>query len=151
MSCLKQRSGYSSKQAQGQTFSDTVEKLKKGKPQPLSNRLQPLSPFLDADGLLRVGGRLSQSHKAYHSRHPVILHGKNHLTSLIVQIEHKRLCHAGPKLSLGSLQDLYHIVSARRAVRKLTRQSIVCQCTSQDYYSPYGPAPSGTCTFNPFQ
>ena len=62
------------KQAQGQTFLDTVEKLKKGKPLPLSNPLQPLNPFLDADGLLRVAGRLSQSHKAYHSRHPVILH-----------------------------------------------------------------------------
>ena len=62
------------KQAQTQTFSDAVEKLKKGKPLPLSNPLQPLNPFLDADGLLRVGGRLSQSHKAYHSRHPVILH-----------------------------------------------------------------------------
>ena len=44
------------KQAQGQTFSDTLEKLKKGKPLPLSNPLQPLNPFLDADGLLRVGG-----------------------------------------------------------------------------------------------
>ena len=118
------------KQAQGQSFSDTVEKLKKGKPLPLSNPLQPLNPFLDADGLLRVGGRLSQSHKAYHSRHPVILHGKHHLTSLIIQSEHKRLCHSGPKLTLGSLQDLYHIVGARRAVRKLTRQCIVCQRTS---------------------
>lgn len=118
------------KQAQGQTFSETVEKLKKGKSLPLSNALQPLSPFLDADGLLRVGGRLSQSHKAYHSRHPVILHGKHPLTSPIIQKEHKRLCHAGPKLTPGSVQDLYHIVSARRAVRKLTRQCIVCQRTS---------------------
>ena len=64
------------KQAQGQSFSDTVEKLKKGKALPLPNPLQPLNPFLDADGLLRVGERLSHSHKAYHSRHPVILHGK---------------------------------------------------------------------------
>ena len=118
------------KQAQGQTFLDTVEKLKKGKPLPLSNPLQPLNPFLDADGLLRVGGRLSQSHKAYHSSHPVIFHGKHHLISLIMQSEHKSLCHAGPKITLKSLQDLYHIVGARRAVRKLTRQCIVCQRTS---------------------
>ena len=39
------------KQAQGQTFSETVEKLKKGKPLPLSNPLQFLNPFLDTDGL----------------------------------------------------------------------------------------------------
>lgn len=96
----------------------------------LCNPLQSLNHFLDVDGLLRGSGRLSQSHKAYHSRQPEILHGKYHLTSLIRQSEHKRLCHAGPKLSLGSLQDLYHIVSARRAVRKSTRQCIVCQRTS---------------------
>ena len=85
-----------------------------------------MSLFLDADGLLRVGRRLSQSRKAYHSSHPVILHGKQHLTSLITQSEHKRLCHTGPKITLGSLQDLYHIFGAHRAVR----QCILCQRTS---------------------
>ena len=108
-------------------FPETVEVLRKGKPLPLSNSLQPLNPFLDADGLLRVGGRLSQSLKDYNSRHPLILHGKRHLTSLIIESEHKRLCHAGPKLTLGSPQDLDHIVSARRAVRKCTRQCVTCQ------------------------
>ena len=139
------------KQAQNQTFSETVEKLKKGKPLPLSNPLQSLSPFLDADGLLTVGGRLSQSHKAYHSRHSVILHGKHHLTSPIIQSEHKRLCHAGPKLTPGSLQDLYHIVSARRVVRNLNASALCVSVHPEDYYSTYGPAPSGTCTSNLFQ
>ena len=118
------------KQAQAQMFPDTIETLKKGKPLLLSKLLQPLNPFLDADGLLRVGGRLSQSQKAYQSRHPLILHGKHHVVSLIIQSEHKRLCHAGPKLTLGSLQDLYHIVGARRAVRKWTHQCVVCQRAS---------------------
>ena len=76
------------------------------------------------ENILRVGGRLSQSLKDYNSRHPLILHGKHHFTSLIIESEHKRLCHAGPKLTLGSLQDLYHIVGARRAVHKCTRQCI---------------------------
>ena len=111
-------------------FPDTVETLKKEKRLPLANSLQHLNPFLDADGLLRVGGRLSQSQKDYQARHPVILHGKHHLASLIIRSEHERLCHAGPKLTLGSLQDLHHIVGARRAVRKCTRQCITCQRAS---------------------
>lgn len=118
------------KQVQAKMFPDAVETLKQGKPLPLSNSLRPINPFLDADGLLRVGGRLSQSHKAYQSHHPLILHGKHHLTSLIIQSEHRRLCHAGHKLTLGSLQDLNHIVGARRAVRKWTRQCVVCQRAS---------------------
>lgn len=118
------------KQAQAKMFPDAVETLQKKKPLPLSHSLQPLNPFLDADGLLRVGGRLSQSQKDYHSCHPLILHGRHHLMSLIIQSEHKRLCHAGPKLTLGSLQDLYHIVGARRAVRKCTHQCVTCQHAS---------------------
>ena len=47
------------KQAQAKMFPETVDALRKGKPLPLSNSLQPLNPFLDADGLLRVSGRLS--------------------------------------------------------------------------------------------
>jgi len=118
------------KQAQAKMVPEKVEALRKGKPLPFSNSLQPLNPFLDADGLLRGGGRLSQSLKDYSSRHPLILHGKHHLTSLIIESEHKRLCHGGPKLTLGSLQDLYHIVGVRRVVRKCTRQCVTCQRTS---------------------
>lgn len=78
------------KQAQPKMFPEALYALQKGKPWPLplSNSLQPLNPFLDADGLLR---RLSQRAKNYHSRHPLILHGKYHLTSLIVEIEHKQM------------------------------------------------------------
>ena len=63
------------KYSQAEMFPDAVETLRKGKQFPLSNSLQPLNPFLGADGLLRVGGRLSQPLKDYHSRHPVILYG----------------------------------------------------------------------------
>lgn len=47
------------------------------------------------------------------------------MESTIIHSEHKRLCHAGPKLTLGSLQDLYHIVGALRAVH--THQCVTCQ------------------------
>ena len=91
------------KQAQAQMFPNTVKLLRKKNPLPLSDPLQSLNAFLDKDGLLRVGGRLSQSMKNYESQHPLILHGKHYLSTLIVQSEYKRLCHAGPKLTLGSL------------------------------------------------
>ena len=130
VSKLSKAKTWLSKQAQVQMFPETVETLQKGKPLPLSNSLCPLNLFLDADGLLRVGGHLSQSQKDYQSRHPIILHGKHHLASLIIRSEHEHLCHAGPKLTLGSLQGLYHIVSARSTIHKCTRQCIMCQRAS---------------------
>jgi hypothetical protein len=118
------------KQAQAQMFPNTVKLLRKKTALPLSDPLQSLNVFLDKDGLLRVGGRLSQSMKDYESQHPLILHGKHYLSTLIVQSEHKRLCHAGPKLTLGSIQDTYHIIIARRVVRKLIRECVVCKRAS---------------------
>ena len=118
------------KQVQAQHFSDAVETLRKRKPLSLSNPLQPLNAFLDTQELLRVGGRLSKLSKGYESRHPLILHGKHYLVTLIIQSEHKRLCHAGPKLTLGSLQDLYHIIGVRRVIRKWIRRCMVCQRAS---------------------
>ena len=118
------------KEAQAQMFPNAVKSLRKKKLLPSSDPLQSLNAFLDNDGLLRVGGRLSQSMKDYESCHPLILHGKHHLSTLIIQSEHKRLCHAGPKLTLGSLQDLYHIIGARRVVRKLIHDCVVCKRAS---------------------
>ena len=62
-----------------------------------------LHPFIDSDGVLRVGGRKRNSHLAYPQMHPIILHGKQVLTRLIIRSEHLRLLHAGPTLVFPSL------------------------------------------------
>ena len=119
------------KKVQSEMFSEVIAVPKKGKQLSNKHYLKPLNPFLDSEGLLRVGGRLSQSQLEFDSRHPLILHGKHRLTTLlIVEHEHKRLCHAGPKLVLGTLQQRYHIISARRIVRKCTRECVICRCSS---------------------
>ena len=49
------------KVAQFTSFHDEISHLKKGKSIPGNPRLATLSPFIDENGLLRVGGRLSNS------------------------------------------------------------------------------------------
>ena len=115
------------KKVQSEMFSEVIAVLKKGKQLSNKHYLKPLNPFLDSEGLLRVGGRLSQSQLEFDSRHPLILHGKHRLTTLLVEHEHKR---SGPKLVLGTLQQRYHIISARRIVRKCTRECVICRRTS---------------------
>ncbi|XP_063994277.1 uncharacterized protein LOC135171578 [Diachasmimorpha longicaudata] len=57
------------------------------KPAALS-KLVKLSPFLDKDGLLRVGGRLTNAHIPYSQRHPLILPCKHPVTDHIIRNEH---------------------------------------------------------------
>jgi len=47
-------------------------------------QLQPLHPFLDKEGYLRVGGRLQHSHLPYDSKHQLILLPVHHITELII-------------------------------------------------------------------
>ena len=67
---------------------------------------------------------------SYSKRHPVILHGKHHLTHIIVQAEHVRLLHAGPTLLTASLCRRYHIVGCQRAVHSITHGCITCRHVS---------------------
>ena len=111
--------------AQQQAFKEEIAILKEGKE--LGNKLLPLRPFLDQDGLLRVGGRLGLSELPYTKRHPLVLPGKHQLTKLIIRNEHLRLLHAGPTLVMASLAQRFHVIRARRAVRAITRNCVTCQ------------------------
>lgn len=84
-----------------------------------------LSPFLDSEGLLRVGGRLQNSPLPYHTKHPIIL--KTHpLVLSIVRDAHLRNYHAGNQLTLCTLRHEYWILRSRQIVRSVINQCIAC-------------------------
>ena len=108
-------------------FSAEIGALKSSKSLPRSSPLISLNIFLDADGLLRVGGRQQNSRLSYDRRHPIILHWKHPVTKLLIHTEHLRLLHAGPLLISGSLGRRYHIVGGRRAIHSVSRRCVICR------------------------
>ena len=111
-------------------FSSEIATLNKKQLLDTSSPLISLHPFLDSSVLLRVGGRQRRSQNSYESKHPLILHGKHPLTSLIIRTEHLRLLHAGPTLLSASLSLRYHIVGGRNVVRLITRECVICRRSS---------------------
>lgn len=85
-----------------------------------------LGPFVDAHGVLRVGGRLLNAQLSYDEQHPVILPGKNHVTQMIIRDAHERVFHAGPQSTLCQLQQRFWIVNGRRQVRMLVHKCVTC-------------------------
>ena len=71
-----------------------------------TSSLKTLHPFIDQEGLLRVG-RLQQSTLPYQAMHQMILPPNHHFTKLFVSAEHIRLHHAGPQLLTASLCEKY--------------------------------------------
>ena len=59
-----------------------------------SSPLKALHPFIDKEGLLRVGSRLQQSTLPYQKMHQMILLSNQHFTKLVVSAENIILHHA---------------------------------------------------------
>ena len=108
-------------------FPSEVSLLQAKQPLPNNSCLLSLHPFLDSDGILRVGGRESNAKLAYSQLHPIILHGKHQVSKLIIRSEHLRMLHAGPILVSASLNRRFHIVYLPKTVRSITRQCITCR------------------------
>jgi len=72
-----------------------------------SSSIKTLHPFIDQEGLLRVGGRLQQSILSYQAMHQMILPPDHHFTKLVVSTEHIRLHHAGPQILTATLREKY--------------------------------------------
>ncbi len=95
--------------------------LSQGHPLKSHSCVISLNPFIGKDGLLWVGGLLSNSSLSLSQKHPPILDGKDVLTHLLVCSLHVSLCHCGPSLLLSSACTTAHILGARRLVRDICR------------------------------
>lgn len=91
-----------------------------------SSRLHRLAPFLDQDGLIRVGGRLKHADLAEDVRHPCILPKKHHIVNLFIDFIHLQHLHSGAQLTLSLLAQQVWILSARSVVRFRISQCLTC-------------------------
>ena len=102
-------------------------KILNGDPKALcSVKLQKLSPFLDKDGLLRVGGRLQNASIAYNARHPLLLPYKDKYVRLLVEKYHAVNLHPGPQLLQALISQRYWIVGGRSLYRSVVHKCVHC-------------------------
>lgn len=112
--------------AQAECFKQELKDLKNLKSVPKSSNLVKLNPFLDEQGIIRVGGRLTKSNFTYEKRHPIVLPIKHTLSELITRYEHLRLLHCGPQALLSSLRDRYWPLAGRNLARKVVYNCVQC-------------------------
>lgn len=93
---------------------------------PSSSKLVGLNPFLDKDGVLRVGGRLKNAKLNRDQTNPIILPANSFLINLLVSDAHLRLFHAGVQLTLSHLRRKFWIIGCRRTVSKYIRRCVIC-------------------------
>lgn len=101
--------------------------LKKGKPLPSGSRLQLLAPFIDSNGILRVGGRLADAPDlTYDEKHPMLLPKNHPLTATIFFHYHWRLLHAGPQQLLADVRRKFWPIGGKSIATRTFRECLVC-------------------------
>ena len=70
-----------------------------------SSSIQKLDPFLDSDGLIRVGGRLRNSNLPELEKHPVIIPKGCPLSTLIISHFHNKVTHQGRGMTMSATRS----------------------------------------------
>ncbi|XP_043948595.2 uncharacterized protein LOC122818511 [Drosophila biarmipes] len=90
------------------------------------SKLLSLNPFIDAGGLMRVGGRLHNSQLDFDAKHPMILHKSHHITSAIIDHFHRKFLHAGTQGLLAALRQRFWPIGGRKTVSAVINKCIQC-------------------------
>ena len=115
------------KLSQARSFPKDRQQLLSHKPVLANSKLRALSPYLDKEQLLRVGGRLSNSALTHSQQHPLITSGRDILVTMLFNYLHIRLGHCGPTLLLCAAGTRFHVLGARTLSRDVCRQCITCR------------------------
>lgn len=110
---------------QKQTFADELIRLRDPNHKSKS-KLRVLNPFIDARGILRVGGRLAHADIPYEQKHPILLPRSHRLTELLIDDFHQHHKHPGATTLQSIIQQQYWILASRQIIKSRLRTCIAC-------------------------
>lgn len=91
------------------------------------SKLRKLDPFLDKNGLLRVGGRIAHSSEEYLAQCPIIIPKKSVVAMLIIRHYHELLGHAGKNHVLSEVRNRFWIINGNSMVRQVLNKCVHCR------------------------
>ena len=84
--------------------------------------------FLDANGILRVGGRIRRSSLSYGGKHPIILPRKGHVSELIICHHHRIVEHQDRGITHNEIRSAgYWMIGGSSAVSNHIAQCVKCR------------------------
>ena len=115
------------KAAQQDVFKKELQCLAKGEQIQKQSPLRKLSPFVDEDGLLRVGGRTSSADISFDEKHPLII-PKSHISTLLVRHYHEQVAHQGRHFTEGAVRSAgLWLIGGKRLVSSVIHKCVMCK------------------------
>ena len=91
-------------------------------------KMSNFSPFLDVDGMWRVGGRLKHAFIPFDGKHPLIVTKSSGLARLLVEHFHRQVKHQGRTITHSATRSAgFFIPGARSLVSSVIKSCAICQ------------------------
>ena len=114
------------KLVQQECFHEELKALKKGVTIDKQSFLLSLFPFLDAQNIIRVGGRLQNSDSTWEQCFPIVLSSSHKFSKLLIQYEHVKHFHAGPQLLRSVTRRKFWVICLNRAIQSCIHRCHKC-------------------------
>jgi len=114
------------KVTQSHEFRDLIKTLSCNRNGTIPLSVARLTPFLDTEGIVRVGGRIRNSMSKEDFKFPILLPKSCVLFTLLVRHYHTKHLHAGPQLVSFLLSVRFWILSSRSIIRSVIFKCVVC-------------------------
>ena len=118
------------KELQQECFLKDIKLLSEKKQLSKDSRIAHLAPFLDENGLLRVGGRINAAINQLPAKeiNPIILPKGSHITTLILRNFHEKTKHQGRLFTEGAVRSGgYWAIGAKRMISSLIHNCVTCR------------------------
>ncbi|XP_037929746.1 uncharacterized protein LOC119664302 [Teleopsis dalmanni] len=114
------------KTIQGSEFAKEISDLKQCKAINSSSQLNTLAPFIDEQGVLRVGGRLEASTLPYDAKHPMVIPYNHSIVKLMFKMKHEENSHCAPQLLLSIMRQNFWPIKGKIMARNIVHSCVIC-------------------------
>ncbi len=123
---------------QQEIFQEELKSLYNGEKISSQSSIKSLNPILDEQGLIRVGGCLSNADMTNDEKHPLIIPANHHISTLLIKHYHEKVVHQGRHFTEGELCTAgLWIIGAKKLVSNFIRDCIKTTARTENVRSPH--------------
>ena len=114
------------KTVQTDCFQNEFKSLAKGQAVNRKSKIISLDPVIDADGLLRVSGRLKNARLSGKMKNPIIL-PSDHPVSRLIALQFHNIAHCGSEWVTSEIRKHFWIVKVRALLKSVAHHCMFCK------------------------
>ena len=110
---------YWIKLTQQSAYHEEITRLENQEAITRSSKILQFNPFIDDNGILRIGGRLTFSNLSFEEKHPILLPKKHAFVQMLILHFHQENMHSGIDQTHFFLRERYWIIQSRQMIRSI--------------------------------